>query len=590
MVTVFVLGFAWFTAGALSKAAYGAADREARTGLALKRAKEALLAYVAQTAANGAELYPGRLPCPEIRSVVGSAAIVAGTGNPAYDGKTFESVYGGYAGPFTTTTTPPASAPIACDNPAVGRLPWRTLGVDQLRDGYDEPLWYAAANSTGAGLTPWAWINNGDALVINPGTANQLTYDGAPNAVIAVIVAPGAIQNTMLTPGALPAGCARVNQSARYTPPYTVGNFLECGNAASSYATIGASPWSNDRTISITAAEVMTAITGAIADRLQRQVAPALAGWDALESANTGKSWGTTWATSFLPFASTFDTTPAANNYCGDGAASTREGLPPTASKSVAVCNSNWTNITPTVWAGSLSGATCAAGAAVATCSFNRVWNLLGNVTVTADAPMIASSFRGTLQPSDVVIGGTNSGGTPATKNVTMAVSRNPDRARVTITVTWPLLSSFADWLCCLFAPVTITFPNVADAAVLTDPKVSWFVNNNWNRWTYYQVAAGTTLGAPQPCDPGSSCITVNGLPPANGATNDKRLVLAFLGTGAVNAQVQPSTNPANYLESHTAPSATYSMQVITSAFNDRLAMCPFQQTPASGPAVVICN
>src|SRR5205807_1233415 len=84
MVTMVVMGFAWFAVGALSKAAYGTADRETRTGRALKRAKEALLAYVAETAASSTELYPGRLPCPEVRSVAGNTSVVAGTGNAAY--------------------------------------------------------------------------------------------------------------------------------------------------------------------------------------------------------------------------------------------------------------------------------------------------------------------------------------------------------------------------------------------------------------------------------------------------------------------------------------------------------------------------
>jgi hypothetical protein len=148
------------------------------------------------------------------------------------------------------------------------------------------------------------------------------------------------------------------------------------------------------------------------------------------------------------------------------------------------------------------------------------------------------------------------------------------------------LLNTLADFLCCSTA--TITFPHVADATVLNDPRVSWFLNNKWHQWTYYQVATGSTLGGTPTCP--ANCITVSGLPTANGATNDKRLVLAFMGSGAVGAQVQPGTSAASYLESHIAPSTTYSMQTVTSTFNDRLAMCPFQQTPLAGGPVSICN
>ena len=113
VLTMFILGGAWFVFDTLNKAGSSAAVREQRTGIALKAAKEAVLAHAAATAASSTELYPGRLPCPEVRSEV-------------------STLNQGYAGPFTG---------IPCDS--VGRLPWRTLGIDKLTDGYGEPLWYA---------------------------------------------------------------------------------------------------------------------------------------------------------------------------------------------------------------------------------------------------------------------------------------------------------------------------------------------------------------------------------------------------------------------------------------------------------------
>ena len=47
----------------------------------------------------------------------------------------------------------------------VGRLPWRSLGIDQLRDGYGEPLWYVL--SRGFRNPP-----------INFGTLGQINYNG----------------------------------------------------------------------------------------------------------------------------------------------------------------------------------------------------------------------------------------------------------------------------------------------------------------------------------------------------------------------------------------------------------------------------
>src|SRR5690242_17045354 len=117
-----------------------------RTGLALKQAKDALLAYVAQNAANTAELYPGRLPCPEKLSRGGTTAE-------------------GQAAEITDATCDP-----------VGRLPWKTLGVDKILDGYGEALWYAVP-SDGS----WAYTNVPTTLTINPDLGDKLSYDGLPN-------------------------------------------------------------------------------------------------------------------------------------------------------------------------------------------------------------------------------------------------------------------------------------------------------------------------------------------------------------------------------------------------------------------------
>ena len=111
MMTVIVMGIAWYTVGALGNAVRSTADREIRTGAALYAAKRALLDYVAAQAAQPDTTIPGRLPCPEpLSPAAGSEGIAAG----------------------------------CSDNTAtyVGRLPWRTLGVDQIRDGDGELLWY----------------------------------------------------------------------------------------------------------------------------------------------------------------------------------------------------------------------------------------------------------------------------------------------------------------------------------------------------------------------------------------------------------------------------------------------------------------
>jgi hypothetical protein len=139
------------------------AEREIKTGLALQAGKQALLAYAAQYAARSSTASPGQMPCPEAVTL----------SNP---GETYGS----------------------CSGTAilVGRLPWKSLGVDPIFDGYGEPLWYILRGFRDA--------------PINFGTPGQLTYNGSP--VVAMVIAPGRPLNTSAVAGLPPAGCIQQNQ------------------------------------------------------------------------------------------------------------------------------------------------------------------------------------------------------------------------------------------------------------------------------------------------------------------------------------------------------------------------------------------
>src|SRR5688500_6874243 len=110
MCLILVLGACWWLVSRSEIFERTALDRE-HNARVLSRAKQALIGYVAHTATASANDQPGRLPCPEAD---------ANIGNPASEGE--------------------ASA--NCALPAVGRFPWRTLGVEPLLDAAGEPLWY----------------------------------------------------------------------------------------------------------------------------------------------------------------------------------------------------------------------------------------------------------------------------------------------------------------------------------------------------------------------------------------------------------------------------------------------------------------
>jgi hypothetical protein len=135
--------------------------QDKRTASSLRKAKQALIAYAVNypeiTAANRG---PGYLPCPDLNN----------------DG---------------------VSVVINC-NPAgivnVGRLPWSTLGGEDLRDGANERLWYAVSEN-------FDYTNSPTVNKINTQTTGTITFrdknnnvlfDGTSlDAVVAVVIAPG---------------------------------------------------------------------------------------------------------------------------------------------------------------------------------------------------------------------------------------------------------------------------------------------------------------------------------------------------------------------------------------------------------------
>ena len=152
-------------------------DKDRITAEALAKAKAALIGYAAGvTDFTGGER-PGDLPCPDLND----------------------------------SGTPLATGITNCNSQAtrIGRLPWKTLGLPDLRDGDGERLWYAVSdnfkdntrtvcpspggvagclNSDARGTIT---VRNSDGTVVNNGNDAYGSFN--PSGVIAVIFAPGAI-------------------------------------------------------------------------------------------------------------------------------------------------------------------------------------------------------------------------------------------------------------------------------------------------------------------------------------------------------------------------------------------------------------
>lgn len=179
-------------------------DQEAKSQIALRQAKEAIIAWSVTHRTT-----PGRLPCPEDTSLIGSAN--------------------------------EGSALSSCSNAAIqiGRLPWRTLGLNNSGDATGEVLWYIL--SPGFRSVPPI-----GSVGISIG---QLQLDGAANSAAALIIAPGAPLS----------GQTRTLPSAGSPPSRT--DYLDMGNASgSAFISAGPSNSFNDQVLSITSQELFQAM------------------------------------------------------------------------------------------------------------------------------------------------------------------------------------------------------------------------------------------------------------------------------------------------------------------------------------------
>jgi len=195
------------------------AQRQAAiTERAFAQAKEALIGYAASDANR-----PGSLPCPDTDNN-GNAQAFSSSDCPGY---------------------------IAGSNVFVGRLPWQTLGLPDLRDGSGERLWYAVSHTFAR--NPSCIPSCPPALTSD--TLGQLTVTGtAPaNDVIAIIFAPGGVVGSQTRDAA--------NEN-------NVTNYLEGENATndnSTFTTASVSATFNDRLLVITGADLMPAVEQRVA-------------------------------------------------------------------------------------------------------------------------------------------------------------------------------------------------------------------------------------------------------------------------------------------------------------------------------------
>jgi hypothetical protein len=272
MLIVLVLAGTYIIVSQLNAANTHNAARQEHNARVLQQAKRALIGYVVMKAGQTGENDPGTFPCPEAPGNYGV---------PAQEG----------------------IAAGNCSAPAVGRLPWRTLGIDMLTDAWGEPLWYVVSPGWHK-PSPTGWA------VVNSNSRGQLTVDGAANNAVALIIAPGAPITSTAT------GCAGITQT-RNAASANVVNYLDCDNstpADSSFTTSGPAGSFNDQVLRITAREIIPPLETAIVPRIEREIVPALS------STYASSAWGSnvSAANPFFPYAAPFADPAVGANFKGD--------------------------------------------------------------------------------------------------------------------------------------------------------------------------------------------------------------------------------------------------------------------------------
>ncbi|TMH75588.1 MAG: hypothetical protein E6H49_18590 [Betaproteobacteria bacterium] len=495
---------AFLIASALSLTSAGVSnEREDRSMSALRKAKAALIAYAANeqwqlyralpSVPPAAYFQPGALPCPDQDD-------------------------DGDADCFGSNTAS-----------MIGRLPFKTLGIDDLRDASGERLWYALSHDfrkLRCSVPPAPPITG--CTTINSETLGQLTVTGMAPAtqVVAIVFAPGAALDLRAVGGPQQdrTSIAEHNDYTNYLENVNLGDNIHFTFTSTGLPT----PTSNDRLLAITQADLIAAVEPVVAANIARDVKPLVQDyftkWGAYPFAMTGGS-GTEIVTSWNCSVYSSPLQAVCHVSYTDGAS------PPDPSQArpdikiqIFLQNAN------TAFADLPSPLTAPA--------FFTIDKDGGGPVSNQGLPYGQFSAVGSVAPTTTFVTQT---AVVAETGVLVYTGRLQNAASMSggVTITIPLATP-------KYLPIVSGDPAV-------NPKGSWFISNQWYRQAYYAVSqgyvsGGVPVGNPATCSPlpaTPSCLTVNNLPAPK---NNKSAILVLTGR-ALGSQTRPSGNPADYLE-----------------------------------------
>jgi hypothetical protein len=482
-------------------------DRE-HNAKALAQAKQALIGWLALNAA-GTDANPGRLPCPEAPGDYGTVNEGRAAGN--------------------------------CTLPAVGRLPWRTLGLDKLTDAAGEPLWYVVSPG-------WALSNSTVPplqTTINSDSQGQLGFEGATS--LALIIAPGAAISVQAG-----TGCTAWAQSRPTSGAPDLRNYLECENATSpadtSFVASRAGQSFNDQVIAVRAGDVIPALEAAIVDRMQREIAPAL------RTVYTSAQYsGIPSSSPMYPYAAPFGN-PGTSNY--QGSSTTHQGLfPVNSAASMVAYQSTPANAVETLGYGYIESQSCfwETANAVRVCEgyykeyAPQPWRPI-RIQMSARFANMAMGLRAINATRYQVYARDDDGSQPWTQLTASHEATMHTDGSVTVRF-WATMPNIDDMVWDSRAEFRIRIERaVIDDHTLAksdDPTVGWLVRNQWQRMLYYATASQNTAASLSSLGcTSSNCLRFN-----DPGVRNIRALLILAGRSLSNPAGRPNGTLSDYVE-----------------------------------------
>lgn len=457
-------------------------DRERATNEALAQAKDALIAYAVSHPTR-----PGQLPCPDVNN----------------DG---------------------AEDLAASCTSLIGRLPWITLGLPDLRDDSGERLWYAVSADFGNGsVVPL----NSDAAYGSTHTSLSLVGTTPAANVVAIVLSAGATL-TRADGRAQTRGCGATCDPRDFLD--IVGSE---DNIYENRIFVSASrrPSFNDTLVPVLSDDIMRLVERRAAREISLRLRDHYDAW-AAAAATPGYSG----FKGFYPYAATWGD-PSAPPQAGTNG--TTLGLLPVAS-------------TPLVW--SNASASCSGnGTSTLTCTQLVLCVLICLTNFSGRIENVATRFVDPPGPASVQVFGVALADSP---NWTL----NAAQRRLEFSYSGGVVAIGVAQI-------------VVSAPAASSWTTGWLTQNNWQQNAGYLFAAGYAIDGANTCTP--VCLTLRNTAAPN---NDKRAIVAISGRAlSLAAQTpRPVSTPANVNEFFEGLNADgdfteFEASARTATFNDTL-------------------